>query len=80
MGVFREYPDDLHSRIGSRIGRIDDAERRFAARHEQQGGAHAFGRRDSRLHRAPQPELFEGRFLVFARRNRVGSAMASRPP
>ena len=72
MGVLGEGPDGLDPWIGRRIGRIDDAERRFAARHEQQRGAHALCRRDGGPHTVPDPELFEGGLAVLARRNRVG--------
>src|SRR5690348_10183432 len=42
VGVLGKRRDDLDPWIGSSIGGIDDAERGFATRHEQQGGAYAF--------------------------------------
>src|ERR1700758_4013905 len=40
VGVLGEHPYALDSRIGRRISRINDTERCFAARHEEQRGAH----------------------------------------
>ena len=58
-------PTILTRGVGRRIGRIDDAERRLAARHEQQRGAHALGRRDSGLYTSSRRRAFRGAALPY---------------
>ena len=58
------------------VGRIDDAERRLFARDENKRGADIVGEGEAGLQRAPQIELFERGFGVFA--DRHGGRIAGR--
>jgi hypothetical protein len=64
----REGADDLDARLGMRVGLVDDAERRFAGRHQLQCRAHVFGLRDLAFDRRPDAERFERGLAVFAGR------------
>jgi len=66
ISIVRENGDDVHLRLSSGIGRIDDAERRFAARDIGQRHTHVFRRNDFVRDRVPHAEGGQGRFRVFA--------------
>ena len=82
--IGREGADDLHARIDLGIGLVDDAERRFAARHQRQRRAHVFGHREFRFGRGPGAELLQRRLGIFADRHRFhvagGDAAVAREP
>ena len=40
MCILREYIDDPDIRISRRIGLVNNAKRRFSARHQSQSGTH----------------------------------------
>ena len=65
----REGTDDLDAGLELGVGRIDDAECGFAARHQRQRGAHAFGHREFRLGGLPGAKFFQRRPGVFADRH-----------
>src|SRR6185312_14519198 len=67
MARCRKPVDDADAFVGIRVGRIDDAERRFAAGHERERRAHVLGARDLPLDAAPYAELLERRLAVLAR-------------
>ena len=64
MGVGRKFADDNDAGLDRGVGRIDDAERRLAARYQQERRAHVFGLRDIALHALPGAELLERRLAV----------------
>src|SRR5271165_6022137 len=66
VGVLWKHADNLYGRVCCRIGRIDDAERSLAARHEEKRGAHAFGLRDPVLDALPRAKLLERDFSALA--------------
>jgi hypothetical protein len=74
MRIRREGADDLDAGLDLGVGRIDDPECGFAARHQCQRGAHAFGHREFRLGGLPRPEFLQRRLGVFADRNRLDVA------
>ena len=74
MRIGREGADDLDAGLDLGVGRIDDAEHGFAARHQRQCGAHALGHREFRRRGLPGAELLERGLGVFADRHRLDVA------
>src|SRR5229473_2732037 len=70
MGIRWKGADDLDAGFDLGIGRIDDPENSFAARHQCQRGAHALRHREFRFRCLPRTEFFECRPGVLADRNR----------
>ena len=66
-----EQIDDANLRFDRRVCRVDDAERRLAARDIHQRDANVFRSRQSRFDGGPQLEIAERRLRVFAYRNGV---------
>ena len=75
-----ERIDDAHALVGHRVGAIDDAERRFAARDQRQRGAHVVRRRRpcprSRVH---TPSAANAAFAYLPAGTASGLASAMRP-
>src|SRR4051812_36289292 len=71
--VGREGSQYLYARVRSRVRRVDDPERAFATRHEQQRGADVLALRELVLDALPGAELLKRRPAVFPGRNRVHS-------
>ena len=71
MAVLREGADDLDLRVRGRVGPIDDAERRFAARDQGEGGADVVGLRHLAGYRVPDAELLQRRLSVLAGGDRI---------
>jgi hypothetical protein len=70
MGVVGKGADDLHCRLRFGIGRVDDAERRLAARDQYERSADIADHRQLRLDRFPQAELLQSLFGVDPGRHR----------
>jgi hypothetical protein len=66
MRVVREGTHHPYARLGARIGGVNNAERRLAARHIGQRHAHILGGRELTRHRCPQTECRQCRFRIFA--------------
>ena len=71
MAPFRKGPEDFDIRIGRGVGPVDDAERRLAARDEDECRPDALSLRNLVLHRIPRAELLQGRLAVLAGRHRI---------
>src|ERR1700760_4722804 len=72
IGVGREHARDLHAFIRGGVGLIDDAERRFLARDEDQRAAAVGGVCVFLLDRIPYVELWQRGLAVFAGRDGIG--------
>ena len=57
MAVGRKHVDHAHILVDQRIGRVDDAERGFAAINERQRRAHAVGAHQPRRDLIPDAEI-----------------------
>ena len=66
-----KVPTILTVGIGRSVGLVDDAERRLAARDQDERGAHAVRLGDLVLDAVPHAELLERRLAVLAGRHRV---------
>src|SRR5215471_19251229 len=69
MQIGREGADNFHAGLDLGVGRIDDAERGLASRHQGQRRAHAIGHREFRFRGLPGAELFQGGFGIFSDRD-----------
>ena len=74
MAVGRKGADDPDRGFGGRIGLVDDAERRFAARHQQERGADILRRGDTAGDLGPHAERAQRRLRVAPGRHgaRIG--------
>lgn len=66
MAVLGEGADHFHIGIGCGVGSVDDAVGRLATRHEEEGGADAFGAGDLSGNVRPQPKLFQRGLAILA--------------
>ena len=71
--------DDADVRNERRVGRVDDAERRFAARHERERGPHVGRRREALSHLPPEAQRLQRLARVDAGRHVVGVAHRQPP-
>src|SRR5579862_1744031 len=71
MRCFGKPVDDLHVLVRERIGFVDDAERRFAARNERERGTHVIGAREPMLDALPHAEMLERLLRILAGWNAV---------
>ena len=59
MRIVGKNPDDFHAGLDLGVGLIDDAERRLATRHQDEGGANVLDHGDFLLDGRPHAELFQ---------------------
>ena len=71
MRIFRKDADDFDARVDLGVGLIDNAERRLAARDQDQSGAHVLGHRQFRFQARPDSELFQCRLGIKTGRYRA---------
>ena len=71
MRILGEGRHDPDVGLGRGVGAVDDAERRLAARHQQERRAHVLGLGHVVLHVVPGAELLERGLAVFAGRHGI---------
>ena len=79
MQVGREGVDHACPGFGLRVGRVYDAERRFAARHQHQRGTHVFGAGEGLLDFVPHAQGGERSLGVLADRHRIRIGQCQAP-